>query len=155
MPQPQHHEGRNIVTLTEDALSVADIIAGVTDPSCGGISVFVGTTRDVFEAKEVVTLEYEAYAPMARKEMTAICEEVRQRWPVKNVAIVHRLGRVAVAEASIVVAVAAEHRREAIAATTYVMDVVKARVPVWKREVYADGTKSWKENKECEWRSKE
>jgi len=146
--------GRDIVRLTEEELSVSHIVAEVTDPSCGGISVFVGTTRDCFEGKAVVSLEYEAYAPMAEREMRAVCADVRARWPVRHVAVVHRLGRVAVCEASIVVAVAAPHRKEAIAAAAHVMEVVKARVPVWKREVYADGSKSWKENKECEWRNK-
>lgn len=147
-PEPFTH-----VELTHSELNVAHITDLITDPKCGAISLFVGTTRDLFDGKEVVSLEYEAYEGMAQKEMLKLAQEARQQWPLEKIAIVHRLGRVGVAEASIVVGVSSVHRVEALSATSFIMDTIKARVPVWKREIYSDGSASWKENKECSWRS--
>lgn len=78
------------VELTQSVLCVSQVSNLVSDPQCGAISLFVGTTRDLFEDKEVVSLEYEAYAPMAEKEMTKMCHETRELWPVQHIAIVHR-----------------------------------------------------------------
>lgn len=141
------------VELTFSTLSVSEVTSLVSSPSCGAISLFVGTTRDTFDDKNVVTLEYEAYHGMAEKEMRKLCDEARNAFPVENIVIIHRLGVVEVCEASIIVAVSSVHRREAMAATTFIMDKIKARVPVWKKEVYSDGSKSWKENKECDWKT--
>uniref|UniRef100_A0A2P2IBU8 Molybdopterin synthase catalytic subunit n=2 Tax=Hirondellea gigas TaxID=1518452 RepID=A0A2P2IBU8_9CRUS len=142
------------VELTYEELSVSDITSMVSNPGCGAISLFVGTTRDVFDDKQVVSLEYEAYHGMAEKEMKKLCDEARARWTLQNIAVVHRLGSVGVLEASIIVAVSSVHRAEAISATAFIMDRIKARIPVWKKEVYSDGSKSWKENKECSWKTK-
>jgi len=146
-------EPRTYVHITEEELSVNDVMAKVADTGCGGISIFVGTTRDLFAGKEVVRLEYESYAPMALREMKKLCDETRGHLSVVHLALVHRLGEVKVGEASIIVAASSVHRKEANAATSRIMDVVKERVPVWKKEVYSDGSKSWKENKECKWKT--
>ncbi|CAH2044648.1 unnamed protein product, partial [Iphiclides podalirius] len=137
--------------LTFDKLSVEYISDLVLDNSCGAISVFVGTTRDNFEGKKVVKLEYEAYEPMALKAMKSICDEIRSKWPaVHGIAIYHRLGAVACREASVVVAVSSPRRAEATAAAAHCVDRLKATVPVWKREHYAGGHQpQWKENQEC------
>ncbi|KAF2347579.1 Molybdopterin synthase catalytic subunit [Trinorchestia longiramus] len=149
-----NESGFTHIDLTLSELSVAEVTQRLTSPKCGAISLFVGTTRDMFEGMTVVSLEYEAYEAMACKEMRKLSDEARSQYPVENIIIIHRLGQVAVTEASIIVGVSAVHRAEAIAATAFIMDCIKARVPVWKKEVYSDGSKSWKENKECEWRSK-
>ncbi|KAA0193889.1 hypothetical protein HAZT_HAZT010098 [Hyalella azteca] len=141
------------IELTFSELSVSEATKIVSSAKCGAISLFVGTTRDVFENKTVVSLEYEAYEVMAQKEMKKLADEVRKQFPVENILIIHRLGNVKVCEASIIVGVSSVHRAEAMAATTFIMDRIKARVPVWKKEVYSDGTKNWKENKECNWRT--
>ncbi|XP_049878199.1 molybdopterin synthase catalytic subunit [Pectinophora gossypiella] len=135
--------------LTVDALSVDTISDLVMDNSCGAVSIFVGTTRDNFEDKKVLRLEYEAYEPMALKAMKSICEEVRQEWPaVHGIAIYHRLGNVPCREASVVIAVSSPHRRDSLDAVSRCIERLKSSVAIWKREVYEHGA-SWKENPEC------
>ncbi|XP_013170942.1 PREDICTED: molybdopterin synthase catalytic subunit [Papilio xuthus] len=137
--------------LTEDKLSVEAISELVGDSSCGAISVFIGTTRDNFEGKKVVKLEYEAYEAMALKAFKDICNEIRSKWPaVHGIAIYHRVGEVECREASLVVAVSSAHRGPALAATAHCVDSLKASAPVWKREHYAgEHAPVWKENPEC------
>lgn len=138
--------------LTYDKLSVETISDLVANPTCGAISIFIGTTRDSFEGKTVVNLEYEVYETMAIKSLKAICSEIRNQWPnVYNIAIYHRLGVVPVKEASIVIAISSPHRGDAMSAVQWCIDNVKKSVPIWKKEIYTDETESWKENKECMW----
>lgn len=96
-------------------------------------------------------LEYEAYEPMAVKEMQAVCNEVRKQWNVEKIAIYHRLGEVPVTEASIVIAISSPHRQESLQAVQFAIDAVKTSVPIWKKEIYENGEPEWKENKECYW----
>ncbi|KAJ2944642.1 hypothetical protein O0L34_g3998 [Tuta absoluta] len=136
--------------LTVDALSVDAISELVMDDSCGAMSIFVGTTRDNFEGKKVVRLEYEAYEPMALKAMKSICDEVRRKFPtVHGIAIYHRLGNVPCREASVVIAISSPHRRESLDAVASCIDQLKASVPIWKKEVYDAAAPVWKENTEC------
>ncbi|XP_047512367.1 molybdopterin synthase catalytic subunit [Pieris napi] len=136
--------------LTADKLSIDDISELVVNDSCGAVSLFVGTTRDNFEGKKVLRLEYEAYEPMALKAMKSICDEARSKWPaVHGIAIYHRLGAVPCCEASVVIAVSSPHRRDSLEAVSYCIDTLKASVPIWKKEVYADSEPVWKENIEC------
>ncbi|XP_063387463.1 molybdopterin synthase catalytic subunit [Cydia fagiglandana] len=138
--------------LTVDKLSVDAVSELVVDDSCGAVSIFVGTTRDNFEGKKVLRLEYEAYEPMALKAMKAICDEVRSKWSaVHSIAIYHRLGNVPTREASVIIAVSSPHRRDSLDAVSLCIELLKAKVPVWKREVYADAAPAWKENRECAW----
>ncbi|XP_070542279.1 molybdopterin synthase catalytic subunit-like [Ptychodera flava] len=143
--------GEDFVHITTDKLSVEDITQKVTSPSAGAISVFMGTTRDNFDGKTVIRLEYECYTQMAEKEMKKLCQQIREKWSVKNIAFVHRIGVVPVTEASVIIAVSSAHRREALEAVQYGIDTLKSTVPIWKKEVYADGSTNWKENKECSW----
>lgn len=139
------------ILLTSSPLDLSSISGSVTHPSTGATSLFVGTTRDNYRGRQVVRLEYEAYEPMARREMARLVAEVRARWKVHGVAVHHRLGVVAVTEPSVVIAVSAPHRREALEAVQFAIDKLKATVPIWKKEVYADGDPAWKENQECSW----
>lgn len=126
-------------------------VALVTHPSAGAISTFVGTTRDNFQGKKVVRLEYEGYTPMAVSELRKICVIIREKWPdVVGVALFHRLGVVEVAEASVIVVVSSPHRREALEACAFAIDTLKATVPIWKCEQYEGDTRMWKEN--VEWK---
>lgn len=145
------NENGNMVRITPDSLQLSEMVDFVTDPSSGGISIFLGTTRDHFKGKRVVQLEYEAYTAMAMKQMVQICQNVREKWPVCKIAIVHRIGIVPVKEASVIIAVSSEHRREAIDAVSFAIDAVKSSTAIWKKELYAEGTGEWKENKECAW----
>ncbi|KAJ0965551.1 hypothetical protein J5N97_026689 [Dioscorea zingiberensis] len=136
-----------ILEPSDGPIDVARYVNFVRDPAAGAIATFEGTTRDTFEGKRVVELRYEGYVPMASRQLRAICGAARETWPVRRVAAAHRLGTVGVGEASVFVAVSAVHRAEAMEACRYVIDEVKASVPIWKKEVYDDG-EVWKENKE-------
>lgn len=107
---------------------------------------------DIFQ---VVTLEYEAYEPMALKSLGAICSEIRDKWPnVKHIAIYHRLGLVPVKEASVIIAVSSPHRQDSLDATSFAIEALKKQVPIWKKEKYSDDDSAWKANAECKWGTK-
>lgn len=101
---------------------------------------------------QVIKLQYEAYEPMALKEMTNICTEIRSQWnDVEGIAIYHRIGEVPISKASVVIAVSSPHREESLRAVEYAINVLKTTVPIWKKEIYETGQSEWKENKECTW----
>lgn len=136
--------------ITESPVDPEVLRAAIADPACGAVATFVGVTRNSFRGKEVQYLEYEAYAPMAEREMRMIGTEIAGLWPaVAGVAIAHRVGRVEVGEASVVIAVSAPHRREALAACAHGIERLKASLPVWKKEIFTDGSE-WRENREEE-----
>lgn len=132
--------GSPMVELTDRPLDPEAITARVRKDIYGGVVTFLGTTRLYTEGKQVLYLEYEAYPDMARKEMEKICRELVERWGPLDVAIAHRVGRLEIGEISLVVAVAAPHRKEAFQACQYVVDRIKQKVPIWKREVFQDGS---------------
>ncbi|XP_050461333.1 molybdopterin synthase catalytic subunit [Cataglyphis hispanica] len=142
---------KNFVKLQQEELNIAEIIDLVTFPNCGAISNFIGITRDYFENKKVVRLEYEAYESMALKEMINICTKIRAQWNVEGIAIYHRIGEVPISKASVVIAVSSPHREESLKAVEYAINTLKTLVPIWKKEVYEIGETQWKENKECTW----
>ncbi|XP_059550992.1 molybdopterin synthase catalytic subunit isoform X1 [Myotis daubentonii] len=142
---------KDIIRFTAEKLSVEEVSQLVTSPLCGAVSLFVGTTRNHFEGKKVISLEYEAYIPMAENEVRRICGDVRRKWPVRHMAVFHRLGLVPVSEASVVIAVSSAHRAASLGAVSYAINALKAKVPVWKKEIYEESSSSWKRNKECFW----
>ncbi|KAH8311055.1 hypothetical protein KR044_004044 [Drosophila immigrans] len=141
------------IKLVNNKIDIQQVHNLIIDDGCGACSMFVGTTRDTFEGKKVVSLEYEAYENMALKEMSKICSELRTRWPnLKHIAIYHRLGTVPVREESVVIATSAPHRAAALESVSFAIDELKSRVPIWKKEIYEeDAVGEWKENKECQW----
>lgn len=151
---------KNICIVTEDKLDISAICNEVGDPAAGAISTFIGVTRNHFEQKEVLKvcylrcssyyrkLEYEAYKPMAEKELTKICDQVRLHWDVKHIAMYHKTGLVPIGEASVIIAISSVHRSESLEAVHFAIDELKATVPIWKKEFYADGS-VWKGNAEC------
>ncbi|KQJ90008.1 molybdopterin synthase catalytic subunit [Brachypodium distachyon] len=128
-------------------LDIARYVDHVRDLSAGAIATFEGTTRDHFAGRRVVELRYEAYASMARRRLEAILAEARDAHALSRLAVAHRLGTVPAGEASVFVAASAVHRADAMEACRYVIDEIKASVPIWKKEVYDDG-EVWKENRE-------
>jgi molybdopterin synthase catalytic subunit len=112
-----------------------------TDAS-GAVVTFAGVVRDHHRGKRVERLSYEAYAPMAQREMERIAAEVKARWDVEGMAIVHRVGTLKVGETSIVIAVAAAHRKEALQACDWALDRVKETVPIWKKE-HGEAGEGW------------
>ena len=144
----------NYIKVTPEKLSIGDISNLVAHDSCGAVSLFAGFTRDNFEEKKVLSLEYEAYEPMALKQMKIISDSIRERWTdVKNIAIYHRLGLVPVREASVVIAISSPNRKSSLEAVAFAIDDLKKIVPIWKKEKYEGNQSAWKENAECQWLS--
>ena len=129
-----------MIHITKDILDPDEITDKVRNPSAGAIISFLGSTRNVTSDRKVLYLEYEAYEPMARKELAAVADEMHERWPLHGVAISHRLGRLEIGEISLVVAVSSQHRPDAFAACEYSIDRIKQTVPIWKKEFYLDGS---------------
>jgi molybdopterin synthase catalytic subunit len=129
--------GAGPVRLTRRPIDLAVLAA--SSPADGAVCLFLGVVRNENGGRPVRHLEYEAYEDMALPMMEEIARETRGRWPVTEVAIVHRLGRLEIGEPSVAVAVAAPHRGAAFEACRYAIDTLKATVPIWKKEFYADG----------------
>ena len=126
--------------IVEGPIDVAALICAAQRTDCGAISTFVGTTRvDESDGASVEYLEYEAYRPMADRKLEEIGAEIKARWDVREVSIVHRIGRVEPGEASVAIFVASPRRGPAFEASRYAIERVKEIVPIWKREVWSDG----------------
>lgn len=131
--------------LTDGPIDIDAVRSAVTDPGCGAVLIFEGTARDRFEGRRVVRLEYEAWPALAIPVMNAIGDEITGRWPGARVAMVHRTGPVPIGEPTVVIAVATPHRAACYEASRYAIEQLKSRVPVWKKEIYEDGS-AWKAN---------
>lgn len=129
----------DMIVLTTAPLDVAALSGAVRLDSSGAIASFVGVVRNEHMGRQVHHLVYEAYPEMARREIQRIVDEMRSRWDVSGVAIAHRTGRLEIGEASVVVVVAAPHRREALDACAYGIEEIKKSVPIWKKEFSAEG----------------
>ena len=140
--------------LSLQPLDLAELVDTVTAPDRGGVVTFVGAVRDHHHGRGVTGLSYSAYEPMAESVCAAIKAEAERRWPVR-VALVHRLGDLEIGEAAVAIAVASAHRDEAFAACRYVIEEVKRRVPIWKRERFVDGTEEWVDPTQAGGRSQE
>lgn len=127
------------IRLTDDPLSIQDTRTWLDAPDSGGTSVFVGTVRNQTSGKEVVALEFEAYQPMAIREMEKIAEKAAEQWPVLRIAIHHRLGSLQIGDIPVIIAVSTAHRDTAFEACKYCIDTLKETVPIWKKEVFEDG----------------
>jgi len=119
--------------------SLDEVFDEVKDSGCGAVILFIGTARDLSEGKEVLYLEYEAYEEMAKKEIERICEDAKRKFGLKKVVVLHKLGRVEPGEIAVIVGVSSEHRKEGFEGCKYIMDRIKERVPIWKKEVFKDG----------------
>jgi molybdopterin synthase catalytic subunit len=128
--------------LTSEPLELGPLLAQVQSPARGGIACFIGTVRDHNGGRAVLRLDYSAYESMAEAECARIRAEAEARWDCA-VALRHRTGTLKVGEAAVAVAAASAHRDEAFAACRFVIEQLKRRVPIWKREVFADGTVEW------------
>lgn len=126
--------------IVEEPIDVGSLIVAAQRPDCGAISTFIGTTRiDESDGARVEHLEYEAYRPMADRKLEEIGAEITERWDVREISIVHRLGRVNPGEPSVAIVVAAPRRGPAFEASRYAIERIKQIVPIWKREVWSDG----------------
>ncbi len=132
-------ERRGVVALREEPLDPMAIAADIRSEADGALVLFQGIVREHSRGKQVRALVYEAYGSMANKQMEDLAEEARRRWPISDVAVVHRIGTLQVGEVSVVIAVAASHRGEAFDAAEWLIDELKQTVPIWKKEVYTEG----------------
>lgn len=128
-----------IITITHEPLDRSALVATVTHASVGGIVIFEGVVRDNARGKQVRYLEYDVYPEMAIAKIGEIVTEAEQRWGIERVAVAHRVGRLEIGEASVIIVVAAPHRGEAFDACRYIIDTLKTSVPIWKKEVATNG----------------
>jgi molybdopterin synthase catalytic subunit len=132
-----------MIRLTQEVIDYTALTEQARRNDCGAVVTFLGTVRDLTGGRVTVALDYEAYPGMAEKKMAEIECDTRARWPVGELAMVHRLGRLDVGEVSVAVAVSCPHRAEAFEACRYAIDRLKELVPIWKKENWADGSTEW------------
>ena len=130
----------DLIAVGPDPIDPGAVVAAVTHPRCGAVVLFLGTVRDHSDGIEGVThLEYEAYGEMVEVKIAEVVAETRERWPVERLAAIHRVGELGLGEISVAVAAAAPHRGEAFEAGRYLIDELKARAPIWKKEHWPGG----------------
>ena len=139
---------KDLIELRESPLDLAAIQTHWTGEECsasGGVCIFEGRTRLEYHDKHgpLVELAYEAYGSMALKQMQSLADRARQQWPIGSLALVHRIGKVPIGEASIIIAVSCGHRNEAFEACRWLIDTLKREVPIWKKEIWQSGESSW------------
>jgi molybdopterin synthase catalytic subunit len=125
--------------ISDQPITMQELADFVADPAAGAMATFVGMTRNTNDGRQVIRLEYECYPGMAEKEMVKIAEEALSRWSIVKIAMIHRLGRVDIGEASVAIAVSSGHRHAAFEACHYAINQLKETVPIWKKELYEGG----------------
>lgn len=134
------------IELSTQPLDAGSAAKFVADARAGGIAIFLGTTREETDAigRPLAALDYEAYPEMARAQLEDLARRARLTWPVLKIVLLHRVGRVLVGEPSVVIAVSTPHRAEAFDACRWLIDTLKAEAAIWKKEIWEDGTGTWK-----------
>ncbi|XZE34068.1 molybdenum cofactor biosynthesis protein MoaE [Pirellulaceae bacterium SH501] len=132
-----------MIEITQDPIPVGKLLELSLDESCGATVAFVGTTRRWTNGTETAYLEYEAYAEMALAKLEELSREAHARWPIRQLCLVHRIGIVEIKEPSVAVVVSTPHRAEAFEAGRWLIDELKKRVPIWKKEWFAAGAPQW------------
>jgi molybdopterin synthase catalytic subunit len=132
-----------MIELTSSAIDHAAVTERVRSARAGAVCTFLGTVRELTSERRTLCLDYEAYPEMALKKMTELAGEARRRWPVVELAMVHRVGHLEPGEISVVVAVSCPHRHDAFDACHWLIDALKQTVPIWKKETWADGSEEW------------
>lgn len=136
-------------SVSGSAIDVAAFRAALQDPACGALVVFEGWVRNHNDGRAVQRLEYEVYEPLALKLGGAIIEQAQQQFDIGAAAAIHRHGELALTEPAVIVGVAAAHRDAAFRACRYIIDEIKHRLPIWKKEHYLDGTAEWVDCRQC------
>ncbi len=131
------------VELTDQPIDADRLTQFVTTPLSGAVILFLGTVRELTHGKRTISLDYDAYPEMALKKMNELVDETAEKWPVQKVAIVHRTGKLELAEASVAIALSCPHRGDVFDAGRFLIDELKIRVPIWKKENWSDGTTEW------------
>lgn len=133
--------------LTTDAIDIGEVARRVVPTECGATVTLDGYVRQFTKGRETLHLVYEAYEPMALKEMEKLVQNAHEQFEISNIGLVHRLGKLEIGETSVVISVASPHRKDAFAACEWLIKELKHTVPIWKKEVYADG-ESWVEGEQ-------
>ncbi|HEY8936897.1 MAG TPA: molybdenum cofactor biosynthesis protein MoaE [Cyclobacteriaceae bacterium] len=128
-----------MIKITEKPIDVQKVIDTATSLGAGAVNVFIGTVRNSAHGKSVLWLEYEAYETMAVAEIKKIIDDASHQWPLLGWAVSHRVGTLKPGEVSVVVAISSPHRKESFAACQYIIDTIKEKAPIWKKEVFEDG----------------
>jgi molybdopterin synthase catalytic subunit len=136
------HDPIRLLAVRDTPLSLDEVFSAVGDGSAGGTALFVGTVRDHYGGKDVTRLGYSAH-PTAGQELRRVAEKVAAEYPVRALAAVHRVGDLVVGDLAVVVAVSCPHRAEAFAACRRLIDDLKHEVPIWKHQVFGDGSEEW------------
>ncbi len=142
--------GASVAFLVNQPIVIGELVERVSDPEHGGTATFVGTVRRGPDDGPVAAIEYTAYEEMAESEFSKILDQTLERWPGARVALQHRLGRIPTGEASVAVVVSSPHRAEAFEACRYMVEELKRRVPIWKKEVREGGETRWRGNRDPE-----
>jgi molybdopterin synthase catalytic subunit len=129
--------------ITRRPIDPAKVLGSVTDDSAGGVVLFLGTVRKTNRGKAVSAVDYEAYKLMAERRLEELAKEIRGRWPVRGLTLVHRVGTLKVGEVSVAVAVSSAHRAEAFEAARFAIDRIKKSLPIWKHEILKGGKEVW------------
>ena len=129
--------------ITKEPICVGNLKDQMTFPDCGAICTFEGTVRNHHRGRSVRKLGYQAYGPMAEKEMEKLKTEIQKEWPKSRVNIIHRIGELQIGDVAVAIVVWAPHRKEAFRACEAAIDRLKKRVPIWKKEFYDDGKAEW------------
>lgn len=132
-----------MIRLTREPIDYQALTQSVRSEQAGAAVLFLGTVREMTNGRQTVALDYDCYPEMAEAQMQAIVDEASSRWPLVGVAVEHRLGHLELGDISIAVAVSSPHRSDAFEAGRYLIDELKIRVPIWKKENWADGTTEW------------
>jgi molybdopterin synthase catalytic subunit len=132
-----------MIEITSSAIDHASVTERVRSARAGAVCIFLGTVRELTGDRKTVSLRYEAYPEMAMKKLAELEDEARRRWPIIELALVHRVGDLELGELSVVVAVSCPHRHQAFEACRWLIDTLKQVVPIWKRESWADGGEEW------------
>ncbi|HET9357169.1 MAG TPA: molybdenum cofactor biosynthesis protein MoaE [Nitrososphaeraceae archaeon] len=130
-----------MISITNNQLSLQEVMLELEDNSAGALSVFIGNVRNRGRSGNVSEIYYEAYSEMAEQEMREIENEAQTKWGIKKLVAIHRIGNIKVGESSIIIGVSSEHRHEAFEACKYVINNVKTRVPIWKKEISRESQK--------------
>ncbi|MCA8988961.1 MAG: molybdenum cofactor biosynthesis protein MoaE [Planctomycetaceae bacterium] len=131
------------IQISPDPIPVEEILQRVRDLRCGAVVLFLGTVRELTDGRRTVSLSYESYEQMAELEIRKLIREAQASWPLRHVAIQHRIGPLQLGDDAVAVAVSSPHRKEAFAAAEFLMDRIKQTVPIWKQEHWSDGQSEW------------
>ena len=132
-----------MIQLTHDEIDYTTLTESVRSDQAGAVVLFLGTVREMTNGRQTMALDYDAYPEMAEAKITELINEAREKWPIERVGMIHRLGHLQLGDISVAIALSCPHRQQAFEAGRFLIDELKVRVPIWKKENWADGSTEW------------